>query len=199
MVRPVKEKKERALNTKLFLKAERSYSPKSAIVRRPKRPGQHGDRRQSITEYGRQLQEKQKIQISFGLNNKQMRSLFTKPKGKIIETLFQRLDSVTFFLGLAKSQRVARQLVSHGHILLNGRKVTIPSCHVKIGDVVSIRQESRGSKLFEGIGERLKQYTPPTWLKLFPDELKGECAAKSSDGDTEFPFDVALVSEFYSR
>ncbi|MDO8556944.1 MAG: 30S ribosomal protein S4 [Candidatus Jorgensenbacteria bacterium] len=199
MTHPVKEKRERALNTKLFLKAERSYSPKSAIVRRPKRPGQHGDKRQSITEYGRQLQEKQKIQISFGLNNRQTRTLFHKPKEKIIETLFQRLDSVTFMLGFAKSQRIARQMVSHGHILVNGRKVTIPSCHVTIGNKISIRPESRASKLFEGIGERLQKYTPPTWLRLSPEELTGECIAKSSGGDTEFPFDMALVSEFYSR
>lgn len=199
MVRPVKEKRERALGTKLFLKAERSYSPKAAIVRRPKRPGQHGDKRQSITEYGRQLQEKQKIQISFGLKNRQMRELFRKPKDKIIETLFQRLDSVTFMLGFAKSQRVARQMVSHGHILVNGRKVTIPSYHVTIGDKISVRPESRASKLFEGIGERLKQYTPPAWLRLYIEEFRGECVAKSSEGGTEFPFDIALVGEFYSR
>ncbi|MEK7542823.1 MAG: 30S ribosomal protein S4 [Patescibacteria group bacterium] len=200
MVRPVKEKKERALGVKLFLKAERSYSPKSAMVRRPNKPGQHGGKRsRPPTEFGRQLQEKQKIQISFGLNNRQTRMIFKKPKNKIVEILYQRLDYVTFLLGFAKSPRIARQMVSHGHITVNGRKMTISSYHVKVHDIVAVRPESKNSKLFEDTAERLKQYNPPEWLRLSADELKGECVAKSNEGNAQFPFDIALVGEFYSR
>ena len=199
MVRPMKEKKERALGTPLFLKADRSHSPKAALIRRPKRPGQHGDKRKTVTEYGRQLQEKQKIQISFGLTNKQMRTLFAFPQEKIAEMLFHRLDYVTFLLGFAKSPRIARQMVSHGHILINNRKMTIPSYHVTIGDVVTIRPESRPSPLFLDIHERLKEQKPPEWLTLFPEELRGECMRKTQEEKIQFPFDIALVGEFYSR
>ncbi|MDI6734016.1 MAG: 30S ribosomal protein S4 [Patescibacteria group bacterium] len=194
----IKEKKERSLGTKLFLKADRCNSPKCVMVRRPQKPGMHGKKRRVISDYGRQLQEKQKIQIYFGLNNKQMRRLFTKPKEKIIQILEHRLDQVVFLLGFARSSRVARQLVSHGHIMVNKRKVTIPSYYVKIGDVISIRVESKGLKIFEDIGLRLKQYVPPSWLKLDKDNLKGECVAIRG-GDNIFNFNIDLVGEFYSR
>src|SRR3990170_4306077 len=105
MRRQVKEKAERALGTKLFLKAERCNSPKCVLVRRPYRPGAHGQRRTMVTDYGRQLQEKQKIQIYFGLNNRQMRRLFMLTPAKIVTTLEHRLYQVVALLGFAKSSR----------------------------------------------------------------------------------------------
>jgi len=184
---------------KLFLKGDRCNSPKCAMVRHPYRPGQHGQRRHSISDFGRQLQEKQKIQILYGLNNRQMASMFRNfSKEDILTKLETRLDHVVFILGFAKSPRIARQFVSHGHIHVNGRKVTIPSYYVKIGDIVTVRPESRPSKIFEEIGPRLKQYTPPEWLKLKAEELKGECVAKPALG-AQLPFDINLVGQYYSR
>lgn len=199
-MRPVKEKKERALGTKLFLKADRCNSPKCVMVRKPYRPGQHGQRRQIISEYGKQLREKQKIQIYYGMNDRQMRRLFQEhPKEEIASILEQRLPQVVFMLGFAKSPRIARQLVAHGHVLVGGRKVTIPSYHVRVGDVISIRPESKSSKLFEDIGGRLKQYETPAWLKLDKENLKGECVKNVSLEDGTFPFNIDLVGEFYSK
>jgi small subunit ribosomal protein S4 len=196
------EKKERSLGVKLFLKAERCNSPKCVMVRRPTRPGQHGQGRHNVSEYGKQLQEKQKIQFLYGLNNRQMATLFqsSKDKEKILQALEHRLDRVVFLLGFTGSPRIARQLISHGHVTVNGRKVTVPSFRVRIKDVISIRPESRSLKLFEGIQLKLKKYSPPEWLKLFPDELKGECIRRFSIGQaTQLPFDVNVVGEFYSR
>lgn len=198
----IKEKKERALGTKLFLKAERCNSPKCVMVRRPSRPGVHGQKRHSVSEYGRQLQEKQKIQIIYGLNNRQTMVLFHKFKNKdrLLQSLEHRLDRVVFLLGLAESSRVTRQLISHGHVLVGGRKVTTPSFRVKIGDVISIRPESKKLKIFEETSDKLKKYTPPTWLKLLSiEELKGECIKLCDPGEIQFPFDINLVGEFYSR
>ena len=200
-MRRIKEKKERSLGTKLFLKADRCSSPKCVTVRRLGKPGQHGARRSQVTEYGKQLQEKQKIQIFFGLNNKQVQVIFNREDDpeKIKAALRERLDFVVYLLGFAKSPRIARQMVSHGHIVVNGRKVTIGSFRVKKGDVVGIRPESRDSKLFEGIKDRLQHIAPPSWLKLNSSDLKGECVASSVSDTSEFPFNVALVGQFYSR
>ena len=199
-MRSIKEKKERSLGTKLFLKGDRCNSPKCVSVRRPQRPGQHGAKRQrNISDFGKQLQEKQKIQFYFGLSNHQMERLFGGPREKIETNLRQRLDFVTYLLGFAKSPRIARQMVSHGHILVNGRKVTIASFHVSEGDVVEIRPESRSSKLFEGIQERLEEVDIPKWLKIDVQNLKGECVASSNSDESRFPFDINLVGQFYSR
>ncbi|MFH0712893.1 MAG: 30S ribosomal protein S4 [Candidatus Jorgensenbacteria bacterium] len=197
----IKEKKERSLGTRLFIKAERCSSPKCVMIRRPYRPGVHGQsrRRRSISEFGRQLQEKQKIQITYGLNNRQMRNLFQGPLEKALVILEKRLDRVTYLLGLAASPRVARQIISHGHITVNGRKVTIPSYSVKIGDVISIRTESRGGKMFEELGMKLKQYEPPSWLKLDKENLKGECIENPKLGEINASFNLNLVGQFYAR
>lgn len=199
-MRRIKEKRERSLGTKLFLKADRCNSPKCVTVRRPQRPGQHGGKRQrNISDFGRQLQEKQKIKIFFGLNDHQMQKLFNGPKEQVARSLRERLDFVTYLLGFAKSPRIARQMVSHGHIRVDGKKVTIPSFRVSIGDKVEIRPESRDSKLFEGIQERLKTLEVPKWLKLDAEKLEGECVAMSNLEEERFPFDINLVGQFYSR
>jgi len=198
-MRNIKEKKERALGVKLFLKAERCNSPKCVMVRRPYRPGVHGQKRVSLTEYGRQLHEKQKVQIYFGLTNQQTKNLFKLPKHKILTFLQHRLDQVVAALGFCRSVRVARQLVSHGHILVNNRKVTIPSYHVKIGDVVKINPRSRSLKVFENLSLYFKQYSPPSWLSLDKDKWEGKCVAEASTDSKQFPFDIDLVGQFYSK
>ncbi len=199
-MRRIKEKRERSLGTKLFLKADRCNSPKCVTVRRPQRPGQHGGKRQkNISDFGRQLQEKQKIKIFFGLNDHQMQKLFNGPKEQVAMKLRERLDFVTYLLGFAKSPRIARQMVSHGHIRVDGKKVTIPSFRVAVGEKIEVRPESRDSKLFEGIQERLKTVEVPKWLKLDAEKLEGECVAQSNLEEERFPFDINLVGQFYSR
>lgn len=197
----IKEKKERALGTKLFLKAERCDSPKCAMVRRPQRPGPHGTKRHNVSEYGRQLNEKQKLQIIYGLTNRQLGSLFSTHESKVavLGILERRLDRVVFLAGFAKSPRIARQLVSHGHILVNGKKVTIQSFLVKKGNVVSVRPESRTRKLFEGLSEGLQRRQPPAWLALDADAWLVRAEGEPQVETAELPFDIGLVGEFYAR
>ncbi len=197
----IKEKKERSLGVKLFIKAERCNSPKCATVRKPYRPGVHGQsRRRAPSDYGYQLQEKQKAQFMYGLNNRQMTNLFKKNSpAKIYSLLERRLDRVVYYLGLAPSPRVGRQFTSHGHIMVNGRKVTIPSYSVKMGDKISVRPESIGNKAFEGLSDRLKQKDTPSWLRLDREKMTGECVSEPDFQSAQLPFDITLVGEFYSR
>lgn len=198
----ITEKKERALGTKLFLKAFRCSSPKCAMVRRPSKPGAHGNKkggRRTMSEFGRQLQEKQRVQISYGLNNHQMQQLFRSKKEteKILETLEKRLDNVVFRLGLADSRIIARQLINHGHILVRNRKVTIPSYQVRIGEKVGLDANSRKSKVFDSLELKLKKFEPPKWLKLDKEKLTGELIDKPQE--INMPFDLNVVAEYYSR
>ncbi len=197
---PVTEKKERSLGVKLFMKAERCNSPKCATVRRQSRPGMHGTRRKNMTEYGTQLQEKQKIQISYGLNNTQMQKLFARYNPEeIMDLLTHRLDQVVFIIGFARSPSIGRQLVTHGHIMVNGRRVNIPSYQVQKGDVVEIRPESKEMKLFEGLRERFKNYDMPVWFSLNADTLAATCVRHATKEDMQFPFNIDVVGQFYSR
>lgn len=200
MPRKIKEKKERALGVKLFLKAERCNSPKCALVRKPYPPGMHGQgSRRILSDYGRQLKEKQKLQVVYGLNNKQVSNLFKNFKlDEIPLILERRLDKVVYNLGFAKSLRIGRQLVLHGHILVNGKKVTIPSYLVSKGDKISIRPESMNKKVFSDLKDLLKQKEVPLWLKLDVEKMVGEVIALPPKGE-RLPFDISLVAEFYSR
>lgn len=200
-----KEKKERSLGVKLFLKAERCLSPKCATVRRPTKPGIHGRRRHApLSEFGEQLKEKQKFQWSYGLKEAQIKRLFKDAlknpavTGDIFLSLLERrLDNAVYRLGFGKSRSIGRQLVSHGHILVNGRRVTIPSYRVKIGDIISIRAQSRNIGLFKEISLDLKKYEPPGWLNLDQEKLEGTVAAEPRNFDTSF--DVNLVVDYYSK
>jgi len=200
MSRKIKEKKERALGVKLFLKAERCNSPKCATVRKPYPPGMHGQSgRKILSDYGKQLKEKQKLQITYGLNNKQVSNLFKNHSlDEIPLMLERRLDRVVYHLGFAKSPRIARQLISHGHILVNGKKVTIPSFLVSKGDKISIRTESMNKKIFGDLKDFLKQKEVPVWLKLDIEKMVGEVIELPPKGE-KMPFDISLVAEFYSR
>ena len=200
-----REKKERALGTRLFLKAERCNSQKCATVRRPYRPGLHGkSRRRPLSEYGLQLQEKQKIKFSYGIRESQMRKMFTKSvksagtTGKMIITFLEkRLDNVVYRLGFTLSRSVARQMVGHGHFTVNGRKVTIPSYELRVGDVIGIRPQSKNHPLFQELDMVFKKYDPPVWLEL--DKEKREGKVVSMPKDIEAPFNVNLVVDYYSK
>ncbi len=199
-----REKKERALGTKLFLKAHRCNSAKCATVRRPHRPGLHGQARHSSSEVGQQLNEKQKIKFSYGIRESQMLKVFQEASKKsdvtglvMIQLLESRLDNVLFRLGFAPSRSVGRQLAGHGHVTVNGRKVSVPSYIVKVGDKIGIRKESNDAGPLKDLSERLKKYEVPTWLKLDKDKLEGEMVALPQE--VEVPFDVNMVVDYYSK
>lgn len=200
------EKKERSLGMKLFLKGERCNSPKCAMIRRPYRPGAHGKaRRRAPSEYGQQLLEKQRIRVSYGLKEAQMRSIFKSALSKtgaavgeiIIKSLERRLDNVIFRLGFSSSRVVARQLISHGHFLVNARKTTIPSFQVKSKDIISIKPSSKNLLIFKDLPNIIKKYEAPDWLAIDKEKLEGTVV--SLPKDIEIPFDINLVVDYYSR
>ncbi|NCN52859.1 30S ribosomal protein S4 [Candidatus Wolfebacteria bacterium] len=198
------EKKERALGTKLFLKAHRCNSPKCVTVRRPHRPGLHGHARHTSSEFGQQLNEKQKIKFSYGIRENQMRKIFdtaSKNVGvtgeMILQLLESRLDNVVFRLGFVPSRSIARQAIGHGHLLVNGRKTTVPSYKLRVGDKVSIRPGSKDKAIFKGLADYLKGYEVPVWLKMDKEKFEGEMV--SMPKDTEVPFDVNMVVDYYSK
>lgn len=200
-----KEKKERSLGIKLFLKADRCNSPKCAMVRRPNRPGLHGAaRRKTSSEFGQQLHEKQALRFSYGLREAQMRKIVKEAvknpgiTGQMIMSLLERrLDNVVFRLGLAASRSVARQLVGHGHVVVNGRKVTAPSFQVKKDQVIAIRPQSKEHPLFKDLAVRFKAYEPPSWLHIDKDSFEGRVLSEPKDVETTF--DVNMVVDYYSK
>ncbi|MBI3638198.1 30S ribosomal protein S4 [Candidatus Wolfebacteria bacterium] len=200
-----KEKKERSLGVKLFLKGERCSSPKCVTVRRPYRPGVHGkSRRRPLSEYGTQLLEKQRIKVSYGLGEKQLEKIFKNAlagSGSITDTIMNSLErqlvNVIFRLGLASSRISARQVVSHGHILVNGKKITIPSCVLRVGDLISIKPASKELLIFKDLPNIIKKYDPPLWLELDKEKLEGKI--KSLPHNVEIPFDINLVVDYYSK
>ncbi len=167
--------------------------------------GAANKRPKALTEYGTQLNEKQKIRFSYGISERQLSNYVKKAsaiKGagtaeKFYEDLESRLDNAIYRMGLAPSRRGARQMVSHGHFIVNNHKVTIPSYALKIGDIIKIREGSKNSKLFENLGARLKEYTSPTWLRFDVDKLEGKVLEKPKN--TETFLDLNAVLEFYSR
>jgi len=198
------EKRERALGTQLSIKGARCTSPKCALIRKPHRPGAHGKGMVKRTEYGLQLLEKQKIRFSYGLTDKQLKSVFSRaeknkestPKA-VISELESRLDNVVVRLGFALSRSISRKMVSHGHFLVNGRRVTIPSYHLKTNDVVSLRPQSRDAGAFKDVAARLKDVQVPPWLTLDKTKLEGKIV--SAPKDISIPFDVNMVVDYYLR
>ncbi|MEK7555118.1 MAG: 30S ribosomal protein S4 [Patescibacteria group bacterium] len=199
------EKRERRLGTRLFLKGTRCQSPKCVNARRPHPPGVHGkDRQRPLSEFGQQLQEKQKFQWSYGLREAQLKRVFKEAiknpavTGDIFLSLLERrLDNVAYRLGFASSRAVGRQLVGHGHLFVNGRRVTIPSYRVHVGDVITIRPQSKEHAGLKNLSETMKTYEPPTWLSLNKETLEGKVASMPKDFDTSF--DVNMVVDYYSK
>jgi len=201
-------KKCRRANQKLFLKGERCFGPKCAMTRRPYAPGVHGKAfRRRSSEYGQQLSEKQKVRLVYGVSETQFRNYFKETSKKregdkeelLICKLEKRLDNVVFRLGWASSRRAARQAVNHGHILVNKRKVDIPSYQVKEGDVIQIREKSKKSKIFENLKTFLKKYDAPSWISLDKKELEGEIRGLPKLEDVDKVGEISKIIEFYSR
>jgi small subunit ribosomal protein S4 len=192
---------------KLFLKGERCLSDKCAINKRNYAPGQHGQRRRTkLSEYGLQLREKQKVKRTYGLHESQFRSLFQKAsrsKGvtgaELLVLLERRLDNVVYRMGFADSRVQARQLVRHGHIRVNSRKVNIPSFLVKQGDVVEPREKSRNMDLLRNAVERLSQKHIPEWVHVDATSMRGMVQALPTRDDVTIPFQEQLIVELYSK
>lgn len=178
-----------------------------AIKRKAYAPGQRGTKYKRTSEYGRQLLEKQKLKLLYGLREKQFRNYFNSAlqrKGAagdvLLSMLEQRLDNVVFRLGFASTRSQARQLVGHGHFTVNKRKVTIPSFSVKPGDVIGIREGSKNKKSFEDLGVTLKNYEPPVWLRLDKEKFEGTIVSTPSEEVTsDIPVEIASIVEYYSR
>jgi small subunit ribosomal protein S4 len=192
--------------TKLFLKGDRCFSPKCGVERRSYPPGQHGQGRTRFSDYGVQLREKQKVRRMYGLLEKQFARTMhraTRMKGVAGENLLmlleQRLDNVVFRMGFATSRAEARQLVRHGHFLLNGRKASTASILVRPGAVVSVREKSRKVARIVGALEALEGRSLPQWLEIDKDKFAGTVKALPSREDITLPIQEQLIVELYSR
>lgn len=189
---------------KLFLKGERCYSVKCAMEKRSYAPGQHGLNRKKISEYGNQLREKQKAKRFYGLQETQFRNLFDKAakrKGITGENLLimleTRMDNVIFRLGFASSRKEARQLVTHGHFTVNGKKLDIPSALLSTGDVIKVKEKSTNSPKFKEIKEM--SISVPPWISVDVDKLEGKVIAIPRREDIDTPITEHLIVELYSK
>jgi small subunit ribosomal protein S4 len=190
--------------TKLFLKGDRCYSAKCGMSR-GKPPGQHGQGRRKVSEYGLQLREKQKAKRAYGLLESQFHKYFEmaeKQKGvtgeNLLRILERRLDNIVYRLGFAASRAQARQLITHGHFRLNGHKVDIPSYLVKVGDVVSVKDTSQDKELFKQVKETEGKLVPG-WLEADLDSLSGKVVALPTRDDIDLTIEEHLIVELYSR
>ncbi len=189
---------------KLFLKGERCYSTKCAMEKRNYAPGQHGQSRKKLSEYGTQLREKQKAKRFYGLQETQFRNLFEKAAKKkgitgenMLILLETRLDNVVFRLGLASSRKEARQLINHGHFLVNGKKVNIPSFECKSGDVIKVKEKSASSPKFKEIKDMA--ITVPSWMTVDVEKLEGKVVAMPTRSEIDTPIAEHLIVELYSK
>ncbi len=193
-------------NLKLFLKGDRCYTDKCAIERRNYPPGQHGQGRPKFSEYSIQLREKQKVKRMYGLLENQFRRTFAqaaRTKGITGETLLvlleRRLDNVAYRLGFASSRAEARTLVRHGHILINGKKVNIPSYFVRAGDVVAVRDRSRQMARVLTAMEGAQRRGVPEWVELDRDACSGKIRLLPTRSDVTMPINEKLIVELYSK
>jgi small subunit ribosomal protein S4 len=191
---------------KLFLKGERCLTSKCAIERRAYPPGMHGQGRTKRSDYGLQLREKQKVRRIYGILENQFRLYYQRAaamKGVTGENLLQllerRLDNTVYRLGLAASRKDARQLVSHGHLLLNGHRVDIPSIQVSEGDTITVRERSKKLIRIEGSIELKAAGEVPAWLELDREGLKATVKALPARADIQLPVQESLIVELYSK
>ena len=188
---------------KLFLKGQRCYTQKCSLVRRSFAPGQHGQGRKKVSEYGVQLREKQKTKRFYGLLEKQFHSTFERAehiKGKtgdnLLALLELRMDNVVYRMGFAASRAEARQLVTHGHFTVNGKKMDIPSVTMKVGDTVVVRESSRKSAKFTD----LTNVRPvPAWLSFNAETLTGTLVQLPTREDVDIQVKETLIVELYSK
>jgi small subunit ribosomal protein S4 len=200
------EKIERRFGISLALKGERRLAGKSALDKRPYGPGQHGQRRKKISEYGLQLNEKQKAKFMYGVSEKQFRTLFqeanrrTGNTGSILVTLLEtRLDNVVYRMGFATTRRFARQLVNHGHVLVDGKRVDIPSYAVKPGQKVEIREKSKKNPQVVRAIELTNQTGLAPWVDIDADKVFGIFTRLPEREEVIIPVEERLIVELYSK
>lgn len=193
-------------NLKLFLKGERCYTDKCAIERRNYPPGEHGQARPKFSEYSIQLREKQKVKRIYGLLENQFRRTFAaaaRTKGITGEALLvlleRRLDNVAYRLGFATSRAEARSLVRHGHVLVNGRKINIPSYAVRVGDMVSVKERSRQMGRVLTAMEAAQRRGIPEWADVDRDAFTGRIKLLPARSDITMPINEKLIVELYSK
>ena len=193
----------RRAKKKLFLKGEKCYTPKCPVEKRPFAPGQHGKIQAKVSEYGIRLREKQQARQIYGLQETQFANVFdqaTLEKGvtgeKLLELLERRLDNVVYRLGWSSSRPEGRQMVRHGHVRVNGRRVNIPSYRVKVGVTVTSMLTGKRS---EELAEKLKDRIIPAWLELNGDAREGVIKGFPAKADVGAPVSEQLIVEYYSR
>ncbi len=191
---------------KLFLKGERCTSGKCALDRRPTAPGQHGANNKKQKEYGSQLREKQTAKRYYGVLEKQFRSYFDKADKmegitgeNLLSLLERRFDNVVYRMGIAPSRHEARQLVLHAHIRLNGKKANVPSIILKVGDVLSVREESKSSPRIKQLIEEMQSANTPKWLEVDKENATAKVIALPKREDVDFDFNEQLIVELYSK
>ncbi len=191
---------------KLFLKGDRCYTDKCAIDRRAYPPGQHGQGRKKVTDYGTQLREKQKVRRMYNLLEKQFRGYFKTADQKkgvtgdnLLIMLESRLDNMVYRLGFANSRNEARQLVNHGHFLVNGKKVDICSYQIKKGSVVEVREKSRKIARISDSLDAVLRRGVPEWLELEREAFKGTVKALPTREDITMPIQESMIVELYSK
>ncbi len=191
---------------KLFLKGDRCFKDKCAVERRNFPPGQHGKRRSKLLGYGIQLREKQKVKRIYGLLESQFRLAFKhaeRMKGitgeNLLRQLESRLDNVVFSLGFAASRAQARQLIRHGHIVVNNKKVNIPSFQVAKGQSVAVKEKSRTNELIKSSVETARARGIPAWLELDAESFKGQVLDLPKREDIKLPIQEQLIVELYSK
>lgn len=184
-----------------------STSHARALARRPFPPGVHGPTASNrITDYGKQLREKQKAKRMYGLNERQFRNLFTAAVSKrgnsgetLIQSLEMRLDNFVFRAGFSKTRAAARQAVSHAHFLVNGKKLNVPSYRVRVGDLITLRENKRNKGLWKGIEEVISKKEMPSWISMQGQEYTAKVTSLPMGQELQQPFDPKLIVEFYSR
>ena len=191
---------------KLFLKGSRCYTDKCSISRRNYAPGQHGQKRAKLSEYGTQLREKQKTKAYYGVGEKQFRGYFEMASNKkgitgdnLLQILESRLDNVVYRLGFGASRAQARQLVNHGQFEVNGKKVDIPSYLVKAGDVITVRENKKDNSTIKANVEANATRPIPAWLELNNETLSGKVLRLASREDVDIPIEEHLIVELYSK
>ena len=191
---------------KLFLKGSRCYSDKCSISRRNYAPGQHGQKRAKLSEYGTQLREKQKTKSYYGVGEKQFRGYFEMASNKkgvtgenLLQILESRLDNVVYRLGFGVSRPQARQLVTHGNIEVNGKKVDIASYLVKAGDVISIREVRKDNPVVKENMEANSVRPLPEWLEVDREKMSGKVIRLANREDIDLPVEEHLIVELYSK
>ena len=191
---------------KLFLKGDRCFTDKCAITKRHTPPGMHGQGRRKQSEYGIQLREKQKVRRAYGVLESQFRKYYddaTNMRGvtgeNMLSLLERRLDNVAYRMNFGESRPMARQMVTHGHLKVNGKKVDIASYQVKVGDVISVKDKSRDVEFFKTLREEGASRTIPKWIEFDAENLTGKIVALPQRDDIDLTIEEHLIVEYYSR